>query len=98
MLNVDSAEKPQMLKKQQLKTPPNQSSHSKKIAHNRSWRVLYLTAFHGFLVIFQNMGFFQQNQHLTFRLTPVAGWLAGIVTVYYVLTLIFWVDLFMISF
>ncbi len=49
-------------------------------------------------MIFQNMGFFQQNQHLTFRLTPVAGWLAGIVTVYYVLTLIFWVDLFMISF
>jgi hypothetical protein len=46
--SVDSAAKPQMVKKRQLKTPPKHSGHTEKIAHNQSWRVLYLTQFHGF--------------------------------------------------
>jgi hypothetical protein len=48
LLNVDSAEKPSMVKKKHLKTPPKHSHHSEKAAHNRSWQFLYLTLFPGF--------------------------------------------------
>jgi len=60
--SFDSAEKPQMVKKQQLKTPPKQSGHSRKIVHNRSWNFLYSTLFWIFFMVFQNRGVFQQNQ------------------------------------
>jgi hypothetical protein len=43
--SLDSAEKPPMVKKEQVKTQPKQSNHSKRIAFNQTWTFLYLTRF-----------------------------------------------------
>ena len=58
-----------MVKKEQLKTPPKQSGHSKRIALNQSWTVLYLTHFWCFWGFFQKRGVFQPNQCLD--VTPI---------------------------
>jgi hypothetical protein len=56
-----------MVKKEQMKTPPKQSNHSKSIALNQSWTFLYLTHFSCSWWFFQKRGVFQQNQHSTFE-------------------------------
>ena len=56
-----------MVKNEQLKRPPKQSSHYNRIALNRSWRFPYLTHFGRLARLYQKKGG-QQNQFGSFCL------------------------------
>jgi hypothetical protein len=63
--SFDSAEKPRMVKKEHLKTPPKQSDHSEKDALNQSWRFICLTPFSCFLWFSKKTGGFSAESMST---------------------------------